>query len=140
MNTETTYLERHKRTLGILLIAYGVLKIVLYILGLQILTVGLAFIMEEAEIMFAAYVLKYIVGMMVVFITVPSILAGIGLINQKRWGLILALIIGILSLPLFPIGTGLGLYAIIVFLMEHSETYNPKARDSSELISEENAS
>ena len=133
-----TYLDKHKRTLGILLIAYGLLKIVLYILGLQLLTVGLSFIMEEAEILFAAYLLKYIIGMMVIFITVPSILAGVGLINQKRWGLILALIIGILSLPVFPIGTGLGLYAIIVFLMEHSETYNPRSTENTKNVVESN--
>ena len=120
-----TYLEKHKRTLGILLICYGILKVILYIIGMQILTVGLNFIMEEAEILFAAHLLKYIIGAIVIFFTIPSLIAGIGLLNKKRWGLILALIVGIISLPVFPLGTGLGIYAIIVFLMEHSQTYNP---------------
>ena len=119
-----TYLEKQKQTLGILLIAYGILKVVLYILGIQILTAALTFIMEETEILFAAYLLKYIIGVIVIFMAVPSVLAGIGLLNAKRWGLILALIIGIISLPIFPIGTALGIYAIIVFLMDHSKTYN----------------
>ena len=124
-----TYLEKHKRTLGYLFIAYALLKVVLYVVGLQIMTVALAFIMEESEILFAAYLLKYVIGAIVIFIALPAILAGIGLLQQKRWGLVLALIIGIISLPVFPIGTALGVYAIIVFLMEHSETYNPPKKE-----------
>jgi hypothetical protein len=129
IKTTMTYLDKHKRTLGYLLIAYALLKIVLYIVGMQILTVALAFIMEESEILFAAYILKYVIGAIVIFISFPAIIAGIGLLNQKRWGLILALIIGIISLPVFPLGTALGVYAIIVFLMEHSEAYNPKEKE-----------
>ena len=127
-----TYLDKQKRTLGILLICYGILKIVLYIIGMQILTVALAFIMEEAEIVFAAYLLKYIIGVIVMFIAVPAILAGIGLMNGKRWGLVLGLVVGIISLPVFPLGTALGVYAIIVFLMDHSDSYNPQKSQQSE--------
>ena len=127
--TTMTYIENHKRTLGILLIAYAILKIVLFIVGMQILSVALAFVMEEQEILFAAYLLKYVVGAIVIFIALPAIFAGVGLLNQKRWGLILAFIIGIISLPVFPIGTALGIYAIVVFLMEHSETYNPTKKE-----------
>ena len=76
-----TYLDRHKRTLGYLLIAYALLKVVLYVVALQIMTVALAFIMEESEILFAAYILKYVVGAIVLFISLPAIIAGIGLLQ-----------------------------------------------------------
>ena len=48
-----------------------------------------------------------------------------GLLSGKKWALILALVIGIISLPVFPLGTALGIYAIIVFLMDQSKIYNP---------------
>ena len=121
-----THLDKHKSTLGTLMIVFGILKIALYIVGLQILSLGLAFVTDEAEIQFAAYLLKYIIGVAVLLYAIPAIIAGIGLRQGKSWGLILAFVIGILSLPVFPLGTALGVYACIVYLMDHSETYNQK--------------
>jgi len=121
-----THLEKHKSTLGTLMIVFGILKIVLYIMGLQILSVGLSFVMDDAEIQFAAYLLKYIIGVIVLLYAIPAIIAGIGLRQGKNWALILAFVIGLLSLPVFPLGTALGIYACIVYLMDHSEAYNPK--------------
>jgi len=118
-------MEKHKRTLGILLICYAILKVVLYIFGLQIMTVALNYLVDESEILFAAHLAKYIIGTLIVMYAVPSVIAGLGLLNGKKWALILALVIGIISLPVFPLGTALGIYAIIVFLMDQSKIYNP---------------
>jgi len=46
----------------------------------------------------------------------PGIIAGIGLLLRRRWGRILALVVGFLSLISFPIGTALGLYTIWVLI------------------------
>jgi len=118
-------MEKHKRTLGILLICYAIIKVVLYIFGLQIMTVALNYISDESEILFAAHLAKYIIGTLIVMYAVPSVIAGMGLLSGKKWALILALVIGIISLPVFPLGTALGIYAIIVFLMDQSKIYNP---------------
>ncbi len=119
-------MEKHKKTLGILLICYAVLKVVLFIVGLQILSAALQFVVDDTEIMFATYIIKYVIGTLVVFYAIPAVIAGIGLMQDKKWALILALIIGVISLPVFPFGTAVGVYAIIVFLMDQSPTYNPK--------------
>ena len=118
-------MEKHKRTLGILLICYAIIKVVLYIFGLQIMTVALNYLGDESEILFAAHLAKYIIGTLIVMYAVPSVIAGMGLLSGKKWALILALVIGIISLPVFPLGTALGIYAIIVFLMDQSKIYNP---------------
>jgi uncharacterized membrane protein (DUF2068 family) len=117
------HLNKHKRTLGILFLCYAILKIVLFTIGIQIVSVALEYLADEAEVKFAAYILKYVVGVIIILFTIPSMIAGIGLINGKKWALILALIMGIISLPVFPLGTAIGVYAIIVFLMDHSEAY-----------------
>lgn len=117
------HVDRHKKTLGILFICYAALKIILFTLGMQLVTVALEFIQDEAEVKFAAYIARYVVGTIVILYTLPSIIAGFGLINKKRWALVLALILGVMSLPVFPLGTGIGVYAIIVFLMDQSDYY-----------------
>lgn len=119
-------MEKHKKTLGILLICYAILKVVLFIVGLQILSAALQFVVDDAELLFATYIVKYIIGTVVAFYAIPAVIAGIGLLQHKKWALILALIIGVISLPVFPLGTAVGVYAIIVFLMDQSPTYNPK--------------
>ena len=124
------HLNKQKRTLGILFLSYAILKIVLFTMGIQIVSVALEYLADEAEVKFAAYILKYVVGVIILLYTVPSLIAGIGLINGKKWALVLALIMGIISLPVFPLGTALGVYAIIVFLMDHSETYKQNLPES----------
>ncbi len=126
------HVNKHKRTLGILFISYAILKIALFTMGIQIVSVALEYLAEEEEVKFVAYVLKYVVGMIIIFYSIPSFIAGIGLLNGKKWALILAFILGIISLPVFPLGTAIGVYAIIVYLMDHSERYNQRNRQNSE--------
>ena len=123
-------MEKHFRTLGILMISYAVLKIVLFTIGLQFLAIGMQYIIDDPEAMFAVHLAKYIIGTMIFLYAIPAVIAGIGLLNRKEWALILALIVGVISLPVFPLGTALGVYAIIVFLMKHSRTYNPPGTDT----------
>ena len=40
----------------------------------------------------------------------PGLLAGYGLLTRKPWARILAIVVGILSLLNFPVGTAIGLY------------------------------
>ena len=43
-------------------------------------------------------------------------------VKRRPWAKVVALVAGILSFPAFPIGTGVGLYAIWVFLQDDTET------------------
>ncbi|MHC4521099.1 MAG: hypothetical protein ACYTAS_21100, partial [Planctomycetota bacterium] len=52
----------------------------------------------------------------VIIISLPSLLAGYGLLKYTQWGRILALILSFLNLPAFPLGTALGIYGIYVLL------------------------
>lgn len=51
-----------------------------------------------------------LLGGMLVVLALPGMLAGYGLLRRKAWGRILALIVGFLNLPNFPLGTALALY------------------------------
>ena len=127
------HLNKHKRILGILFICFAALKLLLFIVGIQLVEIGLQFLQDEAEIQLAAHLLKYVVGTIILLYSIPTLLAGIGLLNGKKWALVLALILGIISLPFFPKGTGLGVYAIIVFLMDQSSVYNTESKKENEV-------
>jgi hypothetical protein len=45
---------------------------------------------------------------------IPSLIAGIGLLKQKGWARTLAIILAVLALASFPIGTAAGIYTLWV--------------------------
>jgi hypothetical protein len=51
---------------------------------------------------------------------VPSLLAGIGLLKQMRWARTLAIVLAILALASFPVGTAAGVYTL--WVLTHRET------------------
>lgn len=59
-----------------------------------------------------------IVGILIVVFSVPGIIAGFGLLRYQAWARILALVLGVLNLPGFPIGTILGIYTLWALLDE----------------------
>jgi hypothetical protein len=56
-------------------------------------------------------------------LALPGILAGYGLLRRERWGQILALIVAILSLFNFPVGTLIGAYTLFVLLQNSATAY-----------------
>ena len=54
-------------------------------------------------------------------LSIPSIIAGCGLSKRKAWARILTIIIAILSLPQFPIGTAIGVYALVILFNDESK-------------------
>ncbi|UCG59099.1 MAG: protein kinase, partial [Phycisphaerales bacterium] len=59
-------------------------------------------------------------------LSVPDVIAGVGLLRRRRWAKILALIMGVLDLPFIPIGTATGIYTIYVLMREETtELFTP---------------
>lgn len=50
-----------------------------------------------------------------------GIIGGIGLLQRKKWGRILILIVAALDLPLFPTGTALSVYSFWVLIQQETE-------------------
>ena len=53
-----------------------------------------------------------ILGGAILFLSVPSIVGGIGLLQRRPWARTLGLVLGVLSLLSIPIGTLIGIYTI----------------------------
>ena len=60
---------------------------------------------------------------LLVIFALPGLAAGIGLLMHKNWGRILSIVIAILELFIFPIGTLIGLYAIFVLAQDSATEY-----------------
>jgi hypothetical protein len=54
------------------------------------------------------------VGVAYIVFGAVGVICGIGVLGLKPWARILGIIIGIMSLPTFPIGTGIGIYALVI--------------------------
>jgi hypothetical protein len=63
------------------------------------------------------------VGVLMLVLGLPGVLAGYGLLTRKSWGRTLAMVIGVLGLVNFPIGTAIGVYALIVLLQQSATDY-----------------
>lgn len=114
-------MDSHKKVLGILYIVSGSMLMLFMFLLSMFVTSILSIISyelnphEAAILDLVSGVLQFLPAILIIFFSIPSIVAGIGLLYQQQWALILALILGCFKLFSFPIGTALGIYTIWVY-------------------------
>ncbi len=126
-------METHKRVLGILYIVSGSLHILLMLFLSALFSILLPFIFEHAKVdeqWILVYIVPFvqIIGVITILLfAIPSIIGGIALLNKKKWGLTLVLIVGCFKLFSFPIGTALGVYAIWVYSENHKHQVSNSA-------------
>jgi hypothetical protein len=56
-------------------------------------------------------------------LALPGMLAGYGLLKRKKWGQILGIVVGALSLFNIPVGTALGAYTLFVLFQNSANDY-----------------
>ena len=56
-------------------------------------------------------------------LALPGMLAGYGLLKGKKWGQILGIVVGVLSLFNIPVGTVLGAYTLFVLFQDSAKDY-----------------
>lgn len=107
---ENTY-RTHQKILGALLVAYGALNFTGGIALLASINVVNIFV-DEMDVVRLVTMFSSVIGGILLVTAIPAIVAGIGFIQEKDWSKILGLIVGIIYLFFFPIGTLIGLYSI----------------------------
>jgi uncharacterized membrane protein (DUF2068 family) len=120
-------MEQHVKTLSVLFILWGIVGLVLAI-GLLVLGAGAVLSLITADTSYEARMGATAVGgcitaVAVVFaaLSIPNIIAGWGLSQRKSWARILTIVLGAIALTHFPVGTALGLYAIIVMMNDETK-------------------
>jgi hypothetical protein len=125
-------MEIHKRILAILYIISGSLQILGMLFISAFISIIIPFIMDEAgpdaQWVFVWIVpfIRVIAIVVILFFAIPSVIGGIGLLNNKSWSLTLILVLGCFKLFSFPIGTALGIYTIWVYSESHKISSQPK--------------
>jgi hypothetical protein len=63
------------------------------------------------------------VGLLMAALGIPGLLAGYGLLTRKPWARVLAMVVGILGLLNFPVGTAIGIYTFWVLTQPAASEY-----------------
>lgn len=104
-------MERHIKLVGALQIAYSLLGIVMGIIVFTLFHLIGDFV-DDHEAEFVLSIVANVLLIMIAVLSIPGLLAGIGLLKEKEWARILTLIVSVFQLLSFPLGTALGVYSI----------------------------
>jgi hypothetical protein len=118
----------HVKLLGILFIALGVLGLI-GVLVIALVFGGAAGIVSMAAhdpeaTAIAVPVLGTVgtaIGGLILILSLPDILVGIGLLERRSWARILGIILSLVGLLHFPFGTIVGVYGLWVLLSPETE-------------------
>jgi hypothetical protein len=117
-------MDSHKKILGILFVVLATFQLMLMLFLSMFFTTIFTFAMSEAEpkdgrvLELVMNVVRYIPAFVIIFLALPALVAGIGLLAKQKWAMILALIMGCLNIFSFPVGTAIGIYTIWVYAEE----------------------
>jgi hypothetical protein len=119
-------MDKHLTLLGSLFIAFHIMGLLVGILIMTVLsTIG--FLTGDPEVMSLMSMIGLAVGMFLIVLSVPGIVAGVSLLMRKRWGRMLALIVGAFDLLDIPLGTALGVYCFWVLLQDDTaQCFEPR--------------
>jgi hypothetical protein len=118
--------HRHIQTLGILWLAYSLLAVLAFLVAIPFIThiFGHQIIQNFGHQNFPFPIsMTWILPLITIFIYLRAALGalvGIALLRRERWGRILALVVGVLTLIKFPLGTALGIYTLWVLVPNQS--------------------
>jgi len=116
INIKENEMKTHVKAVGWLWIANGVLSILMALIGLTVINWP-GVIPSARDSILAS------IGALCFFLpgVIAYVLAGYGLLKYKSWARILAIILAILNLILFPIGTALGIYTLVIMFNDEAE-------------------
>jgi hypothetical protein len=115
-------MQQHVTILGWLLIAANA---ILFFVGLCgfLFFVGIGLATADPTAMGILGIVGAVSVLFFGVMALPGMLAGYGLLRRQRWGQILGIVVGFLSLVNFPLGTVIGIYTLFVLLQQAATDY-----------------
>jgi hypothetical protein len=113
-------MDTHVKVLGVL---YIVLGVILAVCGLGLLAIiGAAGAASgEREAMIVTGIVGSVVCGVLLVLSVPNLIAGFGLLKRREWARILAIVLGIIHLVGFPVGTAIGIYTLYILFNDEAK-------------------
>jgi hypothetical protein len=112
-------MDSHIKAVGIIQILYGALLLVvgLFLFGI---IAGAGAASGEREAMFVTGIVGTAIGGLMACLSLPHVIAGIGVLKHRNWARVLTIILACLSLLNFPFGTAVGAYSLYVLLNDQA--------------------
>jgi len=125
-------MQKHQTILGSIFLVFGLFHVIGILVLLAIFGFGSAVLFTAgAEDPTVPEFVKFIpagfglfISIIVAITGIPNLIAAYGLLKNRPWGMLVALIVGILNLLHFPFGTAAGIYAIWVYANQRDVTRN----------------
>jgi len=104
-------MEKHINIVAALQIGLSIFNLLIVLLVYTFLNLISSFIDDQNARMIISLIAN-IVSVVLIIISIPGILAGMGLYKRKEWARILILVLSVIEIFSFPIGTAIGIYSI----------------------------
>jgi len=113
-------MDTHVKVLGFIYIIAGAILVVLGLFLFGILG-GAGLISGDRQAFLITGFVGTALAVFFLILSIPSIIAGIGLLKRREWARILTIILGIFHLFGFPIGTAIGVYTLVILLNDQTK-------------------
>lgn len=110
----------HVKILAWCFIVYSGLLLLCAIAFFVILS-GAGALSGDRQVMLITGAVGMFLSAIFLLLAIPGLITGFGLLKYRPWSRILAIILGVLNLLSFPLGTALGIYALVVLLNVETE-------------------
>jgi hypothetical protein len=104
---------------GILHIVYSSIGILIAIVAFVVLS-GIGWMSGDATAMGVLGIISILVAGFLVVVSIPGLIAGIGLLKLKPWARILTIVVSCLEVFNIPFGTALGVYSFYVLMSDEA--------------------
>jgi Ni,Fe-hydrogenase I cytochrome b subunit len=104
-------MEKHINIVAALQIGLSVFNLLVALLIFTVLKLVIGFV-DDATAARILSLIADVFAIVFIVISVPGILAGMGLYRRKEWARILTLILSVIEIFSFPFGTAFGIYSI----------------------------
>lgn len=104
-------MEKHINVVAALQIGLSIFNLLIAFLIFTVLKLVGGFV-DDANATTILSIIADVLAIVFIVISVPGILAGMGLYKRKEWARILTLILSVIEIFSFPFGTAIGIYSI----------------------------
>lgn len=104
-------MEKHIVIVAVLRLGFSILGLITGVI-LYVLLYAFGYLVDDLQVKTVLSIIVNIAMVVLIVLSIPGIIAGIGLLKRKEWARILTLILSALDLVNFPLGTALGVYSI----------------------------
>ncbi len=115
-------LKTHVKVMGVLFLLSGLMFLCIGA-GIFIFFFGIGIVSQDLQALSILGSIGTIAASALLASSLPGFVAAYGLLRGRKWGRVAGIIVGALFLFNFPIGTAIGIYAIVVLAGDAARVY-----------------